>query len=718
MGYSVKQIKDALVLWKRYGTPLWDIALSDDMDRIKPLIENDGIFSILNSNGEFDSHPLKNIIKLLFETFPEWGSFTMDILYMNKRPLSNSIQKNLLKKETALFQTEETFLRDHWGTVITDMGLHEYYYCDGLFTLNDEDNTEGYCYYRSANHVVYNDDRLHFYGKNGEEIGSVGHLGGINGRRLAQVLTQICQLPENTSIYELLSKDDFEGAKQSALVEMWCNPDSGDGHFEMGEVLFEEFVTKKGQNDDLNDDDVLCLNESKKEYEKAIELFDEEDEDDRFFKSESLIKLAVIEFKLDKFEQSRNYLIQGLDGYEGDDKEELFDRIKDIEEELKEKWKDFSNIVAYKDRKFIMPIKDSNMAGCVSKDIFVFRQSNIPSCIKFPTGHPIANQLYIGHPFNPTFYVPYEESEELFFLDKVHELRYLLECLGAEEISVTSIKGKEVSELSDERLQISGGVEIKRFSAEAEYNAQNKSQYDASSRNQRTVTVKLDPLQKPFLPDGLIWYNEMPQWQRLVQSRLKGNLLEYSEFVSTAETKFTSSSEMTDIKASAKILWAKAHAEINECFEKQFKESTETQWKVDVKFRSIKDFENQMIGATENEEIEPVNQIGWSREEQDYAEEVKFCLEDDGMIDDSERRLLERKRIKFGISQERAAEIENSLLQSQLTEDEQDYLEAVKEELVEGMIPDASRRLLDRLRKRMDISDERAKEIEIIAGNR
>lgn len=138
---------------------------------------------------------------------------------------------------------------------------------------------------------------------------------------------------------------------------------------------------------------------------------------------------------------------------------------------------------------------------------------------------------------------------------------------------------------------------------------------------------------------------------------------------------------------------------------------------MDVKFRSMKDFEDQMIGATEDEEIEPVNQIGWSKEEQDYAEEVKFFLEDDGVIDDSERRLLERKRIKLGVSQERAAEIE-SLLQPQLTEDEKEYLEAVKEELVEGMIPDASRRLLDRLRKRMDISDERAKEIEIIAGNR
>ena len=156
---------------------------------------------------------------------------------------------------------------------------------------------------------------------------------------------------------------------------------------------------------------------------------------------------------------------------------------------------------------------------------------------------------------------------------------------------------------------------------------------------------------------------------------------------------------------------------MNECFEKQFKESTETQWKVDVKFRSMKDFEDQMIDITENEEVEPVNQIEWSKEEQDYAEEVKFCLEDDGIIDDSERRLLERKRIKLGISEDRAAEIENSLSQPQLTEDELEYLEAVKDETADGSIPESSRKLLDRLSKRMGISEERAKEIEMMAIN-
>ena len=75
----------------------------------------------------------------------------------------------------------------------------------------------------------------------------------------------------------------------------------------------------------------------------------------------------------------------------------------------------------YKSRKLLMPIDDHRIAGCVAEGIDVFRMSNIPSCIKFPVGHPVSGQLYIGHPFKPELYVPYETYEETFFVDKVPE---------------------------------------------------------------------------------------------------------------------------------------------------------------------------------------------------------------------------------------------------------------------------------------------------------
>lgn len=102
-----------------------------------------------------------------------------------------------------------------------------------------------------------------------------------------------------------------------------------------------------------------------------------------------------------------------------------------------------------------------------------------------------------------------------------------------------------------------------------------------------------------------------------------------------------------------------------------------------------------------------------SEDEQEYLEEVKMCLEEDNEISPRERRLLDRLRNKLNISEERAKELEESLKAPQLTEDEQEYLEEYKLCMEEdGEISSKERRLLDRLRDKLGISVERAKELE------
>ena len=100
--------------------------------------------------------------------------------------------------------------------------------------------------------------------------------------------------------------------------------------------------------------------------------------------------------------------------------------------------------------------------------------------------------------------------------------------------------------------------------------------------------------------------------------------------------------------------------------------------------------------------------------EQEYLTEYKECLASNGgEFSDSERRLLERMRKSLGISVKRAAELEDSLTPAlQLTEVESEYLEEYKQCAVGGNITDSERRLLDRMKKTLGISDERAAEIE------
>lgn len=99
--------------------------------------------------------------------------------------------------------------------------------------------------------------------------------------------------------------------------------------------------------------------------------------------------------------------------------------------------------------------------------------------------------------------------------------------------------------------------------------------------------------------------------------------------------------------------------------------------------------------------------------ENEYLEELKACLEEDGEISTKERRLLERFREKLGISAERAKELEDSLSTSQLTDAEQEYLEEYKACLEDdGEIYPKERRLLNRLRDTLGIPEERAIELE------
>lgn len=97
-------------------------------------------------------------------------------------------------------------------------------------------------------------------------------------------------------------------------------------------------------------------------------------------------------------------------------------------------------------------------------------------------------------------------------------------------------------------------------------------------------------------------------------------------------------------------------------------------------------------------------------EEQEYLEEIRACLDNDGEITSRERRLLDRLRKSLGITEARAKELETSV--NNMSDDEKEYQEELRVCLDDGTISDRERRLLDRLRISLGISEERAKSIE------
>lgn len=139
----------------------------------------------------------------------------------------------------------------------------------------------------------------------------------------------------------------------------------------------------------------------------------------------------------------------------------------------------------------------------------------------------------------------------------------------------------------------------------------------------------------------------------------------------------------------------------------------------------VQDWKSQLKELEGNQEkIEPVNEQSSNHNdnkavnlgaEKEYMEELKMCYED-GIITDKERRILDRLRKSLGITEERAKELEAQCNPNVMTEDEIEYSNEVKAVLEDGKITDKERRLLNRLAKSLNISEQRAQEIEQIVS--
>lgn len=609
--------------------------------------------------------------------------------------------------EHILFTRDTSFWSSHnQGLVITENAL----YC---IPDNDNPSNEIVITWREFDKVSYKEYNFYFYDKDGQQIANIGSnfffkniapekLEKTIGKKLAMHLSEMAKLAGDVvSDYdEVTSLEDQEKydkalSKLEDLMKKTSIDKDYFSHLLKGRILLKKELSIEDDGDENR------FNLTEKELVKATELSDDPD-----------IEAICNYWRAFNYEvyqsyfNARNLFISAMGSSSEAIREDAKEQFEIVEEKLKGTWDNYTNEYQYKDRQFLMPITDSQIAGCFISGIDTFKLSNIPSCIKFPTGHPIPNELYIGHPFKPELYVPYENSEDIFFVDKIHELCYLLECLGAEEISITSIKGRNVTEVGNIDSIMSGNVDVGLIAYDGNLSKSGKSERASTNNIQRTITQKFDPIKKPFVPDDLVWYPEQSQWQRLVKSRQNGNLLEYNEFVSSADTKFISNTERTNIKASAEYLWAKVDGNVEANSEEQFKESIETQWKVEVKFRSIKLFDDNLpnqVAQTPTSE--------YTKAEQEYLDNLKDFLEDDAEITPRERKMLDRIREKLGISKERAAELEASL-KPQLTEDEKEYLDMYKEYIEEGEITDKERRKLDKFARALGIESDRIKEIE------
>ncbi len=367
--------------------------------------------------------------------------------------------------------------------------------------------------------------------------------------------------------------------------------------------------------------------------------------------------------------------------------------------------------------------------------------------LKFPPGHPVAGQLYVGHPFKENLYYPVDDYENELFQAQVMEFNHLMQCLGATLIETTHIKGSQLQETTqarnvhDSSRSRSGAADgdMRLNTVGSEFQSKGHAYSDRSnlkqtardSGKQMATRQTFAPRRKAFIPDDLLWYQHSETWQRLVKQRLQGGLLNCEMVISTQNVEQLKENEKRQLKADyenmVKVAYrylllranvqgsSQGHTDSITDIERALQKGERTDWKIRVEFAPLEQLIDDSTSLPQSaQQLATTSPSTLSDNEQDYIEMIQDALEDDGQISADEKRMLEKRREKMGISKERAVELEQTVLnKSKFTPEELEYLEDLKDAMEnDGQISTDERRMLEKRRAKLNISAERAREIE------
>ena len=383
--------------------------------------------------------------------------------------------------------------------------------------------------------------------------------------------------------------------------------------------------------------------------------------------------------------------------------------------------------IDYNDRKVITISKTESLFK--SDHITLLQMNNLPT-VNFPITHPKQDHTYVCHPYKKNTYLPIEDYDYELLNDRINEYCYLLQCLGATSISIENTKGEsnDSNTHSNTQINVEGSIRV--------HSGKVNSEQDKKARDYSKSMLKIgreqhfNPIKPPFVPDGLIWFPNEVGWQRLVQQRMEGNILNHSEYMSSTEHKILSNSEISDINGELKILFATIKGGRKKETEQQIETNQEIEWRINVEFKPIESFTstNNVVEMSEYHSYEEVTeesknikdietqQISNSENEKQFIEELQILFID-GYINEKERSMLDEMCRMLSISSERAQQLENEVIASlveKITVNEKKYMQKVRAFLKEiGQIGHNERISLEKTREILVLTSQRASILEM-----
>lgn len=361
--------------------------------------------------------------------------------------------------------------------------------------------------------------------------------------------------------------------------------------------------------------------------------------------------------------------------------------------------------LSQKDRKVLLIV--DNIQDLNQKHLAILQRPSNLTNLSFPIGHPKVNVLYVAHPLVTNRYLPIENYRLELIEDKVREFCELAQHLGATEINIECLNSSAKDSTNSGSRDIYGGVSKGSVRVGGSYHDEYSRRLIEKISRSICLHQTLHPHKAPKLPDNLIWYNSEPKWQRLYRQRMEGSLLTHEERIDMSKIRVVDNHEMMGIKTELEMQHVNINIGFDKTEESRLEQEENAVLAISVRFAPL----SELTGSSAAQNSQ---NVCLSANERKYIEEVKECLAD-GEIGKTARKLLNMTREQLGISETRAAELEAFVAAPQLTEEEKDYLETYREACADGKISDGERRMLDRYRSKLGISESRAKEIERMA---
>lgn len=231
---------------------------------------------------------------------------------------------------------------------------------------------------------------------------------------------------------------------------------------------------------------------------------------------------------------------------------------------------------------------DSKFSYLKSTLFYVLPCENLPQCIKFST-LPMEGNLYIQHPHIINYYIPYanKKTEIELFESKLRELREILLALGASRIEIIhdrkylTQKEREASfkvdvdgHFPDNNINIRGGGEY----------VEGCNSYEELAHRYETVFTNNKIVHTPYIPTDLVWLRTEPEWQSLINKRMKGEFTSASFCVSNNKlNRLDERTEMALKMDYSKVL-AVANISANYGLKEMLRSEESITWRLNVEF--------------------------------------------------------------------------------------------------------------------------------------